>query len=342
MLKRIFLIFITMAMISTLSFTMAAAESNVSVYDEVIRKYKTAQDYNFYKYDIETLNTADINSELVASAYSDSELYYSLIDFADDGEPELVIAAKSSYVPNDYYAVDYIIYDMYGYENGEVVRLFDNYSMGYRMQYFIMNNGVISINSSGGAYNSAVYYYSVPKNSAAPQLIKSIGYDGSGGVNEYFETVNEAKTLISEAEYNSIIASYTYADVEWLSVVGYANPDIKVVLDGSEIVFDQPPVMIRNRTMVPIRAIFEAMGYSVDWNNETQTATAVRGANIITVKIGDVISYVLNGQAGAYDSEAPPQIVSGRTLVPVRAIATYADCTVDWDGDTQTVIITTN
>lgn len=120
----------------------------------------------------------------------------------------------------------------------------------------------------------------------------------------------------------------------------YVQNDIKVVLNGQELSFDQPPIMKDDRTLVPLRAIFEAMGYTVTWNESTQTAAAVNGSNKITVQVGSsVISYTTDGKSGTYTCDVEPQIVSDRILVPVRAIAESAGCSVSWVENTQTVII---
>lgn len=115
---------------------------------------------------------------------------------------------------------------------------------------------------------------------------------------------------------------------------------IKVLLNGNELGFDQPPVMINERVMVPLRVIFESMGYTVNWNSATRTATAVKGNDKITVVINNkLIKYTINGKSGVYECDVIPQIISERTLVPVRAVAESGGCFVDWRGEDKTVII---
>ena len=123
-----------------------------------------------------------------------------------------------------------------------------------------------------------------------------------------------------------------------LNISVFANDEITVKLNGSEISFDVPPQLINNRTMVPLRAIFEALGATVDWNNETQTVTSTKDNATISLTIDSPTMYV-NGVAVTIDS--PACLISGRTLVPVRAISEAFGIIVEWDGDTKTVIITT-
>lgn len=118
-----------------------------------------------------------------------------------------------------------------------------------------------------------------------------------------------------------------------------ASGEIKVKINGKQIAFDVQPQLINNRTMVPLRAIFEALGATVNWNNDTQTVTSTKGGTTISLTINSPKMYV-NGTPVALDS--PACLVSGRTLVPVRAISEAFKLKVDWIGDQNTVSISTN
>lgn len=116
------------------------------------------------------------------------------------------------------------------------------------------------------------------------------------------------------------------------------EPDrIKVTLNGNEIKFDQQPVMAEgDRVMVPIRAIFEALGYKLDWDQQTETATATKGMNKLVVKVG-LSGVHFNGEWIPFD--VPNTNEAGRVRVPVRVVSECAGAKVDWDGDTKTVIL---
>ncbi len=120
------------------------------------------------------------------------------------------------------------------------------------------------------------------------------------------------------------------------SVVVFAENIITVNLDGSPINFDQPPIIQNDRTLVPLRAIFEALGAKVDWDDATQTVTSTKGATTIKITIGDNKLYKNDS---AITLDVPAQIVNDRTLVPVRAISEAFGCKVDWVDETQTVLI---
>ena len=122
-------------------------------------------------------------------------------------------------------------------------------------------------------------------------------------------------------------------------ILSPVNSDIiKVLLNNEEINFDQPPITQDGRTLVPLRAIFEALGATVDWNNDTQTVTAVRGSISLSMQVGSNI-LVRNGERITLD--VPAQLVGGRILVPARAVAESFGASVEWDGNTRTVIIST-
>lgn len=125
-------------------------------------------------------------------------------------------------------------------------------------------------------------------------------------------------------------AQFTFANAE---------NNISVYIDGTKIEFDVNPILVDGRTLVPMRAIFEAMGADVLWDNNTSTVTATKSDTIINLSIGSNVVFK-NGTPIAID--VPAQLVNGRTLVPVRAVSESFDCNVDWIGETNTVVIASN
>ncbi|MCL1805551.1 MAG: stalk domain-containing protein [Clostridiales bacterium] len=114
------------------------------------------------------------------------------------------------------------------------------------------------------------------------------------------------------------------------------EPVIQVLIDGKAQTFDVPPQIINGRTMVPLRAIFEAMGATVQWNESTQTVTATKGDAVVVLTVGSV-SPTVNGQVVPLDQ--PGAIVDGRTLAPLRFVGEAFGGTVDWSEATGTVTI---
>ncbi len=116
------------------------------------------------------------------------------------------------------------------------------------------------------------------------------------------------------------------------------QPSIKVVLNGEDLTFDQPPVMRNNRVYVPIRIVSEKLGATVEWN-PPYTVKINDSEDNLLIRIG---TYVYDYNNMPCIGDAAPFIENGRTLVPVRLIAQTLNCDVDWNQETQTVIIETN
>jgi len=114
------------------------------------------------------------------------------------------------------------------------------------------------------------------------------------------------------------------------------DDEIKVIADGKRVVFDTEPVIVNDRTMVPLRAIFETFGAIVGWDDSTKTVYATIGDNTISLGIGSDFM-MLNDEQIFLDSVA--FIKNDRTYVPLRAISEAFKYAVYWNGDTKTVTI---
>ncbi|MCL1849527.1 MAG: stalk domain-containing protein [Clostridiales bacterium] len=113
--------------------------------------------------------------------------------------------------------------------------------------------------------------------------------------------------------------------------------ETKVFIDGDPIVFDVPPQIVNDRILVPLRAIFQAMGAQVDWDGDAQSVTAVKGDRIVILTIGDA-SPTINGTSTPIDQSAI--IVESRTLAPLRFVAEAFGGSVQWVGEENAAYIT--
>lgn len=128
------------------------------------------------------------------------------------------------------------------------------------------------------------------------------------------------------------------------SAVGLAESEITVLLDEEKIEFDVLPQIINDRTMVPMRAIFEALGCSVDWVEESRLVIATYNELIILMMIdmpNMVVKNIVTGEEKIVELDSPPVIIDSRTLAPVRAISEAIGCNVGWNPETSTVTILT-
>jgi len=122
-----------------------------------------------------------------------------------------------------------------------------------------------------------------------------------------------------------------------LSFAVFADDGIKIIIDGQTQVYDQMPVIVNDRTMVPLRGIFESLGARVNWIDATKTIIGTKGDKTITLQIDNTFANVAGNDVTL---DVAPQIISSRTMVPVRFISESLGAEVGWDGDTRTVTIT--
>ena len=116
--------------------------------------------------------------------------------------------------------------------------------------------------------------------------------------------------------------------------------NIIVTINGTAVDFaDQQPALVDGRTLVPVRGVFEQLGFEVDWDNENRQAILERDDYIIIITIDSEV-FTTNGVEHRFD--VPAQTIGGRTMVPIRFVLESVGYELDWDGDTQTVIISTN
>ena len=144
------------------------------------------------------------------------------------------------------------------------------------------------------------------------------------------------------------------------------NSNISVLLDYTPVEFDDKPIIQNDSILVPMRALFEALGTEVEWNNEDRSAVARN--NLLEIEIS-VISKVMKKHTyeyiyKIYDADGnvsghsypdtrpneeevialntPPVIVNDRIYVPLRAISEAFGYYVDWDEGARTVTIMTD
>ncbi len=119
------------------------------------------------------------------------------------------------------------------------------------------------------------------------------------------------------------------------STLSTASP-ISVYINDGKLSMSVPPVSEQGRTLVPLRAIFESIGASVDWNQSTRTATGVKDGKEIVLQLGNKFA-TINGANVELDVAA--KVINGSTLVPTRFVAESLGAKVDWDGNTRSVLI---
>lgn len=118
-----------------------------------------------------------------------------------------------------------------------------------------------------------------------------------------------------------------------------ADSDIKITIDGNVLDFDVPPTILEERTLVPLRIIFESLGAEVEWDSITKSITGKRDNTLITLQADNTDAW-LNGQPLPLD--VPAMIIGNRTMVPARFIAEALGADVAWNEAERTVEIKSN
>lgn len=118
-----------------------------------------------------------------------------------------------------------------------------------------------------------------------------------------------------------------------------AAKKIQVTINDRAISFDKNPIIINDRTMIPLRGLFENLGYTIDWFAEEKTA--VISNTDISIKISpDSYTYTVNDKIVTCD--VPAQLVDNSLYLPLRTIIESTDLSLEWNEATNTVAIYTS
>ncbi len=111
---------------------------------------------------------------------------------------------------------------------------------------------------------------------------------------------------------------------------------IYVYIDGSSLGMEVPPQVRDGRTMVPIRAVAEALGADVSWDQQTRQITLTRAGSIMTMTLDSTLATVDGVPA---EMDVAPYASDGRTLIPARYMAEFFGQKVAWNGEERRVEI---
>lgn len=157
-------------------------------------------------------------------------------------------------------------------------------------------------------------------------------------------------TIQYSMEYDGINKNYMLVGLKningkkyWSVYKNSLNPfdcdDIKpitVTLNGNKLTFSENPYIENGTTMVPMRAIFEALGASVDYDTETKAITATKGSTVIKL-FANSDTATVNGKEVTLTS--PVANKNGTTMVPLRLVSEALGAEVSWDAESKTINI---
>lgn len=138
------------------------------------------------------------------------------------------------------------------------------------------------------------------------------------------------------------VGTYHYHDKKYEQIVPVDKDSgqplgVVVLVNGEPVFFDQPPIILDGRTLVPVRAVVEKLGATVEWDDTTKTVYVKTSEMKNAAFSGEGVEVAVNNELVSFDVQ--PTIINGRTLIPIRAVVEKLGCTVDWDGELKVVYI---
>lgn len=114
--------------------------------------------------------------------------------------------------------------------------------------------------------------------------------------------------------------------------------EIAVAVNGETIEFSgTKPFLTDGRAFIPIRGVFERLGYEISWDDATKTATLVSDSK--TIKISAYKNHLTIDDNTAVALDLPAQIIDNSMVIPLRAVATAAGIDMKWDHVKRTVFL---
>lgn len=104
----------------------------------------------------------------------------------------------------------------------------------------------------------------------------------------------------------------------------------RVEVNGKAVAEDG--IIRDNRVLLPMRAIFEALGAYVQWFPENRKVVATKDRKVVSLILGENAAY--NPDRVILDY--PPRMIKSRIMVPLRFVSETFGARVRWDQRTKT------
>lgn len=116
----------------------------------------------------------------------------------------------------------------------------------------------------------------------------------------------------------------------------YTGNIYKLKVNDEIVNSDIPPIIINDRSLVPVRAIFEKLGATVLWDAKNRKVSVAHNGKDVVLKINDDYA-LINGSK--YKMEVPAKIINDRTMVPLRFVGEQLNMEVGWYADKGEITI---
>jgi len=286
------------------------------------------------------LNIYEIPNWITQMAFIDDKIYISTKNVYPKKDGDRVIGISSDdygiYYSTDYFEwrkLDFEGYDLIEFRNqlfvgnnlcfnDDVIKiLYETYSgyPKYKVGQYLCENEYKTDNNTVLAFsNDGIYWAYMIVDKANIQGISELGDE-----------------ILIQKDYRNYYACNKEEVFSQLREKLPNNP-VYVKFNDDILGFDEPPIIEDGSTLVPMRFLFEQMGAEVEWDSETQTATATIDNKAVTFSIDNVNARINNKPA---KMDVPARLVNGKTMVPLRFLSENMGYDVDWDADSRTAIV---
>ncbi len=187
------------------------------------------------------------------------------------------------------------------------------------------------VDENGKAVNAAGYAYAYVESQSNEDAKIDVSFadnqvkNGTINMTVYSdkETTADIVVAVKDSTSKAIYANtltYTFGEqdipVDTTVVMTIGSSDF-VINDKVVTKEDSAPYVANDRTYVPFRALGEALGAEVVWDNDARTVTYTLGNTEVVMTIGET-TYTVNGDEKTMD--VAPEITGDRTYVPVRFV----------------------
>ena len=186
-------------------------------------------------------------------------------------------------------------------------------------------------------YYNGVKYYRYEK---AYTVARSYGSSGFPYYMTVFITIN--KGILYKIKYESPYNDRRMNDVFNILNTAHYGKIIDIYVNGKEVIPDTYPEIYNDRTLVPIRAIVEELGYNVEWDEENRAVYIHNDEVVLGIYIDYYVMekmYFDTLEVEQIELDVPALIAADRTYIPLRAVGEALNCDVNWIGETRTINI---
>lgn len=162
----------------------------------------------------------------------------------------------------------------------------------------------------------------------------AFSYPAYGAEGDYSQNCKEIKEKYSEEEL--CIIQEIAKEIETENEEATAIDVEKIVSSTIDFKFDTPPIILEDRTLVPVRAITESLGASVTWYPSSQKVLIEKDTKKMVLYINNN-SVVVDGKEKSID--VPAKIFSSRTYVPLRFVVEEYGLEIEYDSETGIITI---